>query len=350
MTAEPRPLRPVALWLLAICALVAAMVVLGGVTRLTHSGLSMVTWEPIVGAIPPLSEAEWQEAFDAYKRYPEYRLQNPDMTLGGFQRIYLFEYAHRLLGRLVGVVFLVPFVVFLLQRRLPAALVPKLVALFALGGLQGLLGWYMVKSGLVERPDVSQYRLAAHLAAAFLIFGYGLWLALGLLDGGERGRAAREPAPPRLRRLAWLVVALVSLQVIGGAFVAGTDAGLLFNTFPTMNGAWLPDNLWSMQPAWLNLFENRATIQFQHRVLAAVLTAAVLAAWWIGLRAGLGARARVRLHLLLAALVVQVALGIVTLLHRVPVSLGALHQSGALLLFATALLLCHALRRDLRAT
>jgi cytochrome c oxidase assembly protein subunit 15 len=343
MKTEPRDDRAVALWLLVICAMVAAMVVIGGMTRLTHSGLSMVEWEPILGAIPPLSEAEWQEAFDAYKAYPEYRLVNPDMTLEGFKGIFVLEYVHRLLGRLVGLVFLAPFLVFLWQRRIRPALVPKLVALFALGGLQGLLGWIMVKSGLVDRPDVSPYLLAMHLAVAFLILAIGLWLALGLLER-PAATASDVQAAARVRGLARFVVLLVALQLLSGAFVAGTDAGLVFNTFPTMNGAWLPDGMWTLEPAWTNLFENKATVQFGHRVLAALLATAVLVTWLGGIRAGLAAPARARLHLLLAALGLQVTLGIATLLQRVPVWLGALHQSGALLLFAAALLLCHALR------
>jgi len=320
--------RAVAIWLLVICALVFAMVVVGGITRLTHSGLSMVEWEPIMGAVLPMSQVDWQATFDAYKKYPEYQLLNRDMSLAEFKSIFLFEYSHRLLGRLIGVVFLLPLLVFMARRRIPPGYAPKLIGLFVLGGLQGLLGWYMVKSGLVDRPDVSQYRLTAHLMVAFVTYGFAFWLALSLLSPSSRSGP---------RRLAWFVVVLILLQVASGGLVAGTDAGFLFNTFPTMNGAWIPDNLWLEEPTWINVFENRATIQFDHRVLAYLLVLSVLALWWRGPRGW-------RVNLLLLAVFAQAGLGVATLLAHVPVWLGALHQAGALVLLTASLLVCHGLR------
>jgi len=231
--------RVIAAWLFAVCAMVFAMVVLGGVTRLTHSGLSMVQWRPVSGWLPPLGEAEWEQAFARYRHFPEYRELNPDLTLAGFKGIFWLEYVHRLWGRLIGLAFFVPFAVFLLRGWVDRRLAGKLFVLFLLGALQGLLGWYMVRSGLVERPDVSQYRLAAHLGTAFVIYGAMLWVALGLLHPPSGPR----PRPARGAWFAYVVVGLVMLTALSGGFVAGLDAGFAYNTFPLMDGELVPAGL-----------------------------------------------------------------------------------------------------------
>ncbi len=322
------------------------MVVLGGVTRLTQSGLSMVEWQPVMGVLPPLTESDWQDAFSAYQQYPEYRKNNQDMTLAEFKPIFWFEYAHRILGRAIGLIFLIPFLFFWFGRRIPTPLVPKLLGVFCLGGLQGLLGWYMVKSGLVDEPHVSPYRLTAHLTLAVFIYGYMLWLVLGLIAGGKHKRSW-SVAPPW--RLSVCVTALVGAMIISGGFVAGTKAGFAFNTFPTMNGDWVPQGIWALQPAWRNLFENLATVQFTHRIIALVLAVSVPLFWLSVLLASVSPPVRLATHGLLVMLVVQIALGITTLINTVPVSVAALHQGGAMLLLTMALWATHGLLREKRA-
>ena len=330
--------RPIAYWLLACCALVFAMVVVGGMTRLTHSGLSIVEWQPLVGTIPPLDDAQWAETFGKYRQTPEYRLRNHDMTLEGFKGIFWWEYFHRLLGRMVGVVFLLPFLYFLARRRIDTALGRRLAAIFALGGLQGALGWYMVKSGLVDDPRVSSVRLAAHLGLAFLIYGAMLWVALGLLvEPAARARMA-------LLRHAQTLVALVFLMVLTGALVAAIHAGYSYNTFPLMNGEWIPAEILVVKPWWMNFIHNMAAVQFNHRWLAMVIAAVALALWWrVRFDATASRRARLWSLALIAAVAVQISVGIVTLLLRVPLALAALHQSGALIVFTCAVIVAHAL-------
>ena len=335
--------RCVAVWLLACCALVFAMVVVGGVTRLTHSGLSIVEWQPIVGTVPPLTDRDWLELFEQYRRTPEYDQVNRGMDLAGFKGIFWLEYFHRLLGRLIGLAFLVPFAYFLARRRLERGLAWQLAGVFLLGALQGALGWYMVASGLVAEPRVSHYRLTAHLVLAFAIYAAMLWIALGLLDP-----VAKRSVPPRnlhgVRRLAWMVTWLVVAMAVTGGFVAGIRAGFAYNTFPLMNGHLVPPELFLIEPWYLNFFNNMATVQFDHRIIAWLLAFAVPWLWFDAGRAALPARARLLTHLLLAALAVQIALGIATLLLVVPVALAAAHQAGALVVFTVALALNHALR------
>jgi cytochrome c oxidase assembly protein subunit 15 len=333
--------RQIALWLFACCALVFAMVVLGGVTRLTGSGLSMVDWHPISGVVPPLSEAQWQAEFQNYQTSPEYQKINRGMSLAAFKSIFLFEYAHRVLGRAIGVAFLLPFVYFFVRRMLDRALLTRLAGVFVLGALQGLLGWYMVKSGLVDNPHVSQYRLTAHLALAVLIYGYMLWLGLRLWYEGEH----HEAAPPRLRNTTFAVSALIVVTLLSGGFVAGLKAGLIYNTFPLMNGQWIPDGLLAVEPAILNLFENIVTVQFDHRLLAMTTLVAVLALWLYAIRQPLTGRMRTGFHLLAVLTCVQVGLGVATLLLRVPVSLGAAHQGAALLLLTVVVYVNQAVRQ-----
>jgi len=330
--------RAVAAWLLACCALVFAMVVVGGVTRLTHSGLSIVEWQPIVGALPPLDDAGWRETFGKYKQTPEYRLVNPGMSLDGFKNIFWLEYAHRLLGRLIGAAFLLPLLWFALRGRIARALTWKLVAIFGLGALQGALGWYMVKSGLVDNPRVSQYRLTAHLGIALLIYAGMLWIALNLLF------PRASPVSGRLRRFAFALAALIFAMALSGGLVAGIRAGLAYNSFPLMNGRVVPPEIFSLEPWYLNFFSNMATVQFDHRLIAWLLAFLVPWFWLQVRRAAAPPRAKLAAHLLLVALAVQIALGIATLLLAVPVSLAAAHQAGALLVFSAALFAAHSLR------
>jgi cytochrome c oxidase assembly protein subunit 15 len=332
--------RAVATWLLACAALVLAMVVVGGVTRLTHSGLSIVEWQPLVGALPPLSDSHWQELFAKYRETPEFKLVNHDMTLEGFKRIFWWEYAHRLLGRIIGVVFLLPFLWFLLKRRLDPALAWKLAGVFVLGSLQGVLGWYMVQSGLIDNPRVSHFRLTAHLGVALAIFVAELWIALGLLSSP----APRDSVNSRLASLALGLVALVFAQALAGGFVAGLRAGLAYNTFPLMNGALLPPE-WLMLDPWpLNFLYNMATVQLVHRTLAWLLLVLVPLLWWRVRAADASFEARLASNALLAMLLIQFALGVATLLTHVALPLAALHQAGAVLLLGAALWCAHALR------
>ena len=333
--------RQVATWLLACCALVFAMVVVGGVTRLTHSGLSIVVWQPIVGAVPPLSEAQWNKTFGEYQLTPEYRKVNQGMSLAAFKSIFWWEYFHRLLGRMIGFVFLLPLLWFWLRGRIDRPLALKLAGIFVLGGLQGAMGWYMVKSGLVDDPRVSQYRLTAHLALALAIYAAMLWTALELLHPGAGKADARQP---RLRRFSWIITAMVAYMVMTGGFVAGTHAGFAYNTFPLMNGHIVPPEIFMLRPWPLNFFNNLATVQFDHRLGAWLL--ALLVPWfWLKARpAALTPRARLTSNLLLGMLALQITLGISTLLLVVPVPLAAAHQAGAVLLLTFALLTNHALR------
>lgn len=338
---QARP--PIARWLLACCALVFAMVVLGGVTRLTHSGLSIVEWQPLIGTVPPLTESDWNELFHKYQATPEYQKVNQGMSLEDFKGIFWLEYFHRLLGRLIGLAFFVPLLYFVLRRKVDGVLGVKLGGIFLLGALQGVLGWYMVKSGLIDDPRVSQYRLTAHLFLAFVIYGAMLWVALDLL---APARVAESSAVRLLRARGWLVTALVALMVVSGGFVAGLRAGLAYNTFPLMNGHLVPPEIFMLDPWYENFFNNMATVQFNHRLVAWLLAILVPWVWWQATRAGLPLRARRLYHLLLAALALQITLGISTLLLQVPVALGAAHQGGALVVFTIALTINHALRRQ----
>jgi cytochrome c oxidase assembly protein subunit 15 len=331
--------RAVATWLLLCALAVALMVVVGGATRLTHSGLSIVEWQPLVGTIPPLSDADWQTVFEKYRQTPEYRLVNKGMSLAEFKGIFWWEYFHRLLGRAIGVVFLVPLLWFWWRGRIDARLGWKLAGVFVLGGLQGAMGWYMVASGLVDEPRVSHLRLTAHLGLAFLILGAMLWIAFDLLY------PQREARDRGLARFAGLVAGLVFLQVLAGGLVAGIRAGKAYNTFPLMNGHLVPPETFQLEPWWLNFFNNMATVQFDHRLLAWLLLVLVCWLWWRVRRSEATARARIAAHLLLGTLVAQFVLGVVTLLAAVPVSLGTAHQGVATLVFGAALLCTHALKK-----
>jgi heme a synthase len=340
----------VAAWLFGCCGLIFLMVVVGGITRLTLSGLSITEWKPVIGIIPPLSAADWAAEFAKYKQIPEYQAVHSGMTLAEFKGIFYWEYAHRLLGRVIGVAFTVPFLWFLARRQLPRRLAAPLAVILLLGFAQGGLGWYMVKSGLADRIEVSQYRLVAHLALALAIYSAILWIALGILRGSPRPLPSPLPQAREgrvgagWRRGAEAALALVALTISAGGFVAGTRAGLTYNTFPLMDGRLVPAGYDQLRPFYMNWFENIAAVQFDHRVLAMASFAAVLSLWVAGLRSRLPKPARTALHILLAAAALQVILGISTLLLVVPILLAAAHQAGALLLLSAAIFLRHALR------
>ena len=335
--------RAIVAWLAACCLLVFAMVVVGGVTRLTHSGLSITEWQPIVGTVPPLSEADWNEAFAKYRQTPEFREVNHAMALPEFKRIFWWEYFHRLLGRFIGAAFLLPYLWFLARGRIPRSLRWPLAGIFALGALQGALGWFMVQSGLVDDPRVSQFRLTAHLGLAFAIFGAMLWVALSLAFPAHVDPRAMPGARP-LRRFAVAVAALVFAMVLSGGLVAGIRAGFAYNTFPLMHGRVVPPEILMLAPWWKNLFWNMATVQFDHRLLAWILAFIVPLFAWRVWRSALPRRARGTAAALVAMLAMQVSLGIATLVNVVPLPLAALHQAGAVVVFGLALAAVHALR------
>jgi len=309
-------------WLYGIAALVFCMVIVGGATRLTDSGLSITEWQPLLGAIPPLNEADWLLALEKYRQIPEYQLVNKGMSLEDFKFIYWWEWAHRFFGRVIGLAFFLPFAFFALTGAMNTKTALRCGVLFVLGGLQGALGWYMVASGLVDRVDVSQYRLAAHLTLATVIFGAVLWVAFGLGQGRRAPSGGRE-------WVALVIVGLIILQVAAGGFVAGIDAGFGFNTWPLMEGALIPKGLLVADPWWRNMFENALTVQFNHRVLAYIIAIVVVAYAYVE-------QSRTSV-LLLATVALQIVLGIWTLLWAVPLWLGLAHQGGALLVLAAAI-------------
>lgn len=322
--------RAVSNWLLIVAALVVCMIVVGGTTRLTDSGLSITEWKPISGAIPPITQSDWEEEFRLYQRTTEFQEQNSAMTLAEFEFIFWWEWSHRQLGRLIGLVFAVPFVFFWLRGHLSARLKPRLFILLCMGGAQGAIGWWMVASGLVDRLDVSQYRLATHLGMAFIILGYAIWLSLEARFG---------PPPLRRGRLAgvsFALLGLVFLQILLGAFVAGLDAGRIYNTWPLMNGQLIPDGYLGGTSFFPAIFESHAAVQMHHRWTGYLVALGVLA-----YAVTIWREPRVSLKpfmIILPALVIgQVALGIAALLAVVPLSLSLAHQLGAVLLFIATL-------------
>ena len=333
--------RAVMVWLLVVLALLGFMVVLGGVTRLTESGLSITRWQPVTGVLPPLSEAQWQAEFELYRQIPQYQQVNAGMSLEAFKRIFWYEWAHRLLGRIIGLVFFIPLLAFTLRRRLDPPLLRRLWVIFALGGLQGFMGWFMVASGLTERVSVSQYRLAMHLGLAFVIVGAILWVLLDFLPArkpvvlpAERGR--------RVARWSAVLAGLILLQVLSGAIVAGIDAGLIYQTWPLMDGALIPDGLFTAGAWWLDPFENHLTVQFDHRMLAYAILAGSLA-YALGPARALpqGSRARALATALPVAVTLQAALGVATLWTGVDIAVAATHQAGALVVFGLGIALAH---------
>ncbi len=323
--------RRIRLWLLICAGMVFIMVVLGGATRLTESGLSMVEWQPLT-ILPPLNEAEWAAEFENYMQYPEYQKVNSWMTVEDFKDIYWLEYTHRLWGRLIGFVFALPFFWFIATGRARGRFAWTLGGLLVLGGAQGVLGWYMVASGLVDRPDVSQYRLAAHLILAFVVYGLLIWVALGVKSADEP--PPDDPRPqPVTARLALGAALTILLVVVSGAFVAGLNAGLIYNTFPLMDGQIIPDGLYDLAPWHLNWFENIMTVQFNHRILGITLVVLISATWWRIRSSTASESVKTLANAFAAMAIIQAGLGIATLLLVVPLWLALLHQTGALILF-----------------
>lgn len=336
--------RAMLFWLYLCAAMVFSMVVLGGAVRLTGSGLSMVDWQPLLGILPPLSQVEWESVFARYREYPEYQLVNQGMSLVEFKFIYYMEYLHRLLGRMVGVVFALPFFFWLARGAIPSWLKPRLWIALALGACQGVLGWYMVKSGLVDDPHVSQYRLTAHLLLAVFIFAWLLVLAFRLQWQG-RILPLFESVLGRMRILGGSLIALVFVMIGTGGFMAGTKAGFIYNTWPRMGDVWMPHQVWSMVPWWRNLSENPMGVQFVHRWLAFIVLVAAILYAIAALRRGPDRLTRILAILLTVMVVLQVLLGIATLVMKVPLALGVIHQGGALLLLMLSLALWTRYRR-----
>lgn len=331
----------VSLWLYGMAALIFVMILVGGATRLTDSGLSITEWQPILGAIPPFSDADWNVAFEKYRQIPEYQLINRGMSLSEFKAIYWWEWAHRFLGRFIGIAFIVPFLIFWFCGKIPRAMIGRLGILFLLGGAQGALGWYMVQSGLSERVDVSQYRLAAHLGLAVLIFAAILWVAFELRRPAQSGPSV-DDAPMLLKASAAFIAFLIYMQIIAGGFVAGTDAGLSHNSWPLMDGAFIPSGLNVMQPWYLNLFENVQTVQFNHRMIAYAI--AIMGFVHVIVLVRSSAKRHIFIGFaLFAAIIGQGALGVAALLSHIAIVPALFHQGGAILLLSLALFHLHSL-------
>ena len=326
----------VSAWLFVVAGMIVAMIVVGGLTRLTDAGLSITEWKPVTGAIPPLSDADWMAEFAKYQEIPEYQFQNRGMTIEDFKTIYWWEWGHRLLGRLLGIAFAVPLVVFAWRRMIPIGFTPRLAVLFVLGGLQGAVGWWMVASGLTERVDVSQYRLATHLSLAFVLLGAVWWTALDVRSG----------APERWRGsvAAWIalgVFALCAVQIVLGAFVAGLDGGRTYIDWPLIDGAVFPEAYGALDPAWRNAFDNPVGAQVNHRLMGYLVFVVGLALPWC-LRGRLSPAAMRLAWAVAGVAVAQAVLGVVTLVHAAPLGLAAVHQLGAAALFLVSLTLLRA--------
>ena len=313
-------------WLLSGCLLIFFMVILGGATRLTHSGLSMVDWT-LFGSLPPGNADQWAQLFEQYKKYPEYQQVNFDFSVEEFKSIFWWEYIHRMTGRLMGFLFLIPFLYFLFTKKLSKKLSLQLGVLLLLGGFQGLIGWYMVKSGLNKNPDVSHYRLALHLLAAFVTFSYTFWLALTVKFEG-----IVEPRFPGLKTGLWVLLSVLLLQIVYGAFVAGLNAGLFLNTWPKMGSVWVHEGVTALQPFYRNFIEGMAGVQFVHRYLAYIVVLFVSLIWYFGRKLPLSKLQKNGILTMVGLVILQFALGVLTLLLAVPIALGIAHQLGAFLL------------------
>lgn len=338
-----KPTRAIRLWLAFMALLVFAMIVVGGATRLTDSGLSITEWQPLLGAIPPLSSADWQLAFEKYRQIPQYELMNKGMSLAEFQFIYWWEWAHRFLGRFIGVAFALPLVYFFLRRHIPKGLGVRLGGLLALGAAQGFVGWYMVQSGLVDRIDVSHYRLTLHLTIALVILAGMVWVVLDLGAGPARVRL--RTVTPGQRRVAQALLGLVLIQSMLGGLVAGLNAGLTYNTWPLMDGRLIPHGLGSLSPWYLNLFENVTAVQFNHRLVAYIIAATVMLHAVALVRTADDERLVRSSLLLVLFILLQVGLGIWTLVEVVPLWLGLAHQAGAALVLVVAVRHAHLMTR-----
>ena len=332
--------KPVVAWLALVGLMVFCMIIVGGATRLTHSGLSIVEWEPLVGTIPPIDQEDWDEVFDEYKTSPEYQQVNFGMSLDEFKVIFWWEYFHRLLGRLIGLVFFIPLLYFAIRRKINGSLAKRLFGIFVLGGLQGGMGWYMVASGLVDDPRVSQYRLTAHLGIAFLIFGAIVWTALSVMYPSKTNMS--QPVR-RMFRFAVAINVIIFLMVVSGGFVAGIRAGLAYNTWPLMGNSFVPPDIFILTPGWRNFFENMATVQFDHRIIAYILAVLVPIFWFKVRRRDVSPQTVIATNTLLVLVFTQIVVGISTLLHHVPVTLGVAHQGIGSLVFVTSLWVTHSL-------
>lgn len=328
--------RPVVIWLLTGCFLIYLMVVIGGITRLTGSGMSITQWKVITGTFPPLSEEAWQTEFEGYKQTPQYKLINSDFTVSDFKGIYWWEYIHRLLGRIIGIVFIVPFLWFWARKKLPPGFMRKAIVLFALGGFQGFLGWFMVSSGLSENIYVSHYRLAIHLISAFAVFGFTFWYALDLIT-----TPAQSLKKPALHKLTMVLFTVVILQIIYGAFVAGLKAGYGYPTWPKMGNEWFPEDIIALEPVWKNFLEGHAGVQFIHRYLAYVVLLIAIVLFYQARKPHVPQDLKKTVSILALIVTGQFVLGILTLLYGVPMAIAILHQTGAFFLFAFTLLLLH---------
>jgi cytochrome c oxidase assembly protein subunit 15 len=328
-------------WLLTGCALIFVMVIIGGITRLTGSGLSIVRWDIVTGTLPPLNENAWNKSFDLYKQTPQFQKINFDFTLVDYKEIFWWEYIHRLIGRIIGVVFIVPFFYFLVKQQLSKKLIPKLIIIFLLGGAQGALGWYMVKSGLAYNPHVSHLRLAAHLLTAFLAFGYTYKTALEVRN--ENAYKGNENIYPGILRLSQGLFVLAVIQIMYGAFVAGLHAGLVYNTWPTMEGQWIPEGLFFTSPLWSDLIDNSTTVQFLHRLFAYLLTVGIVILFFRSRRQA-NSNIKKSCGYLIIIVTIQLLLGILTLLTKVNIYFALIHQAGAFMLFAGFVYHLNALR------
>ena len=329
--------KKVIYWLLTGCILIFIMVVVGGITRLTHSGLSISNYKLISGTIPPMNDIEWQEAFDLYKQYPEYQKLNNNFELQDFKDIYFWEWLHRVIGRFIGLVFLLPFLYFLITKQLSKSTIKKSLILLGLGAFQGFLGWYMVKSGLVDRPDVSHYRLAAHLTTAFITFAYTFWVALDLMFPNKK------EINNAFRNLVRFGLVILLIQIIYGAFVAGLDAGFIHNHWPMMSeGKFMHETVYIEQtPVLKNFFEGKSGVQFIHRILAYVVVLFVFLIWRKSRKIELSSYQSKGINALLILVGVQFLLGVLTILLQVPVWLGVAHQVGAFLLLSAMTFTLH---------
>ncbi len=329
--------KKVIYWLLTGCFLIFVMVVVGGITRLTHSGLSISSYNLISGTIPPLNEAEWVAEFEHYKQFPEYQKKHYHFELEDFKQIYFWEYIHRVLGRLLGIVFIIPFLYFLIRKQLTTPTIKKSLILFFLGGFQGFLGWFMVKSGLIDQPDVSHYRLAMHLTAAFITFAYTFWVAMDLWY------PVKKQINTHIRNLIRIGLAILLIQIIWGAFVAGLGAGWIHNNWPMMaDGKWMHETVYIEQtPVWRNFVEGKSGVQFVHRYLAYIVVGFIAYLWYKTRNLELTKPQKNGINLLLVLVLVQFVLGVFTLLYQVPVTLGVLHQVTAFFLLANMTYVLH---------
>ena len=329
--------KAVIYWLLTGCFLIFIMVIVGGITRLTHSGLSISNYKLISGTIPPMNEIEWNEAFELYKQYPEYQKLNYGMSLEEFKDIYFWEWIHRVIGRFIGLVFIIPFLYFLIRKQLSKPTIKKSIVLLLMGGFQGFLGWYMVKSGLVDRPDVSHYRLAAHLTTAFLTFAYTFWVALDLMFPDKKA------IDTKLRNFIRIGLVVLVIQIIYGAFVAGLDAGWIHNHWPFMNeGKLIHETVYTEQnPTYLNFLEGKSGVQFVHRTLAYIVVIFILSIWYKATRNDISKWQSKCVNSLLLVVGIQFLLGVLTLLLAVPVWLGVLHQVVAFILLSCMVFTLH---------